>query len=132
MTDLFTIRVRYQNAAIIATSDVATTGVTDWICLTGQVVVQITGTATAISVRVERSSLCPDSESGPNPAPADGPGIEISGNASTGIAPVVYVEPAVGWWRLVVTSIAGSANLSISGFYGGSNATLPGETLVCH
>ena len=127
--DIYTIRTRYQNTVAIVTGTTDQTGATEWSCFTGRVAVQITGTGTGISVRVERSSLDPQGQLGANPAPADSPGVEITGNPSTGISPVAYLEPAVGWWRLVVTAIQGTVTLTMSGHHGSSASHLPGTPL---
>ena len=128
---LQTIRIRHLNAVVVASTVATSIGVTDWACYTGEIAVQVTGSAQHIAIRVERSALDPDGPDGANPAPADGVGIEIEGSPVGGIAPVMYMEPGVGWWRLVVTElVGGSALLTTSGHYGGDNGNLPGAQSV--
>lgn len=68
------------------------------------IVIQLSGTATSFTAIVERATLDP-AVATPNWAPADS--APLSGNASTGIAPVRYDEPVRGWWRLRVTALSG-------------------------
>lgn len=70
---------------------------------TGEVVVQLTGSATAVTAIVERSFRDPNSS--PNWAPA---GDIISGNPSAGLNVKRYAEPTRGWWRVRVIAITGA------------------------
>lgn len=95
----------------------ATSG--DPVLLTDQLVVSITGVATAIAGVVERhpvlttDGVAPDPAS-PNWAPADA--VAISGNPSTGMVPLSYFEPGLAWWRFRSTSKTGaSVTVAISG-----------------
>lgn len=86
-------------------------GATDWVKLTGEIAVQITGAATAITAKVQRSTRDPDDT--PNTANV---GEDITGNPSTGIDPVGFTEPGAAWWRVDVTALTGSpAEVSLSG-----------------
>lgn len=80
------------------------TGVTQPVRLQGQVVVQVSGTATSVSAIVEHCTRDPASTEA-NWAPADD--TAFSGDLSAGMAPRPYAEPAVGWWRVRVSSISG-------------------------
>lgn len=73
------------------------------------IVIQLSGTATSFTAIVERATNDPAGGS-PNWAPADSSA--LSGNASTGIAPVRYDEPVRGWWRVRVTVLTGG-NLTV-------------------
>ena len=88
-------------------------GEMDWVqFVTTDVVAQIEGAATSVTAIVERSVFNPY-EQVTNGAPAAEP---ITGNPATGISPSVYVEPALGWWRVRLTAISGgSATISLSG-----------------
>jgi hypothetical protein len=88
---------------------------TDWVCLTGNVGVQVSGAATAITYTVQRSSLDPAGQLGADAVPAD---VAVSGNPSTGMQAQGYIEPGVGWWRVVVSAVTGNATVSISGYDG--------------
>lgn len=67
-----------------------------------EVCVQITGSATAVTAQVERSTRDPGQS--PNFAPAGDP---ITGNPSTGLAIKRYMEPTRGYWRVRVISLTG-------------------------
>lgn len=73
------------------------------------IVIQLSGTATSFTAIVERATLDPGAGT-PNWAPADSS--PLSGNASTGIAPVRYDEPVRGWWRVRITALSGG-NLTV-------------------
>lgn len=81
--------------------------------LQGRVVVQIAGTATDIEAVVEHATQDPGS-SQEDWAPAEN---EIfDGNLSLGMAPRQFEEPAIGWWRVRVTTLVGGyARISIIG-----------------
>lgn len=81
-----------------------------------EVIVTVSGTATSCTVQVQRSAFSPTDPLGPLWVPAD---VVITGDPATGILPVVYSEPAFGWWRLNVTTITG----------GYLNATFSGTTV---
>lgn len=68
----------------------------------GEVCVQLSGTATAVTAQVQRSTR--DPLSGPNWAPAGDP---ITGNPSAGLSIKRYMEPTRGWWRIHVTVLTG-------------------------
>lgn len=94
------------------TETLATTGNTDPLRYERSdegIVIQLSGTATAFTAIVERATLDPGSGT-PNWAPADA--TPLTGNASTGIAPVRYDEPVRGWWRVRVTELTGG-NLTL-------------------
>lgn len=75
--------------------------------LAGQVAVQITGTATAITAAIERSVVDPGADGSTGAwAPARAP---ITGNPSTGIEVLAFYEPGVAWWRVRVTAMTGAA-----------------------
>lgn len=80
---------------------------------------QVNGTATACVAVVERSSVDPGlivngSAQGPQTAPADADGFD--GDLTAGIAPNIYNEPGVGWWRINVTTVtAGTCTATLSG-----------------
>ena len=68
------------------------------------VVVQFSGTATAITAIIERSTLDPVRDT-PNWAPAmlD----PVIGSLFTGIAPFLFDEPARAYWRVRITTLTG-------------------------
>lgn len=72
-------------------------------------IIQLSGTATAFTAIVERATKDPG-DANVNWAPADS--VPLSGNVSTGIAPVRYDEPVRGWWRIRVTELTGG-NLTV-------------------
>jgi hypothetical protein len=80
--------------------------------MTGEVCVQIAGSATAIDATVLRS---PDGADD-NYSPA---GDNITGNPSTGVGVKRYSEPSVAFWKVRVNSITGSAKIHMSGKVGG-------------
>lgn len=83
--------------------------VSDWVLCQGDIALQLTGSATAITGVVERSTRNPSDN--PNPAPvSSGP---ITGNPSTGIAVVSYTEPGAAYWRFRLTAKTG-AELNVS------------------
>lgn len=89
------------------------TGQTDPVRLQGDVVVQISGTATNLTAIVEHATRDP-STSEVNWAPAeDDP---FSGDLSAGMAPRPYRDPATGWWRVRLSAISGgNCKISIIG-----------------
>lgn len=88
-------------------------GATDAVRLQGDVVVQISGTATAITANVERASRDPNGAE-VNWAPAEGEA--FSGDLSAGISPRAYFEPATGFWRLNISALTGgTCKVSIIG-----------------
>lgn len=99
---------------ITATTALTATGATDWIKLAGELVVQITGDATAVTATVQRSAVDPSADgSTADPAPA---GDDITGDPSSGIQPIAYLEPGVAWWRVNVTALTGDhLRIAISG-----------------
>lgn len=92
------------------------TGATDPVMYAESVTVSLTGTATAVTVVVERNPLDPAA----NPArwaPAEDE--VFSGNLTTGISPRVYDEPAKAFWRVRVASITGgNCHVSMVGVAG--------------
>ena len=88
---------------------------TEWLRLSGQLAIQITGPANAVGVQVERSTRDP-ATSTPNIAPA---GDVITGNPAAGMQPKAYVEPGVGWWRAKLTAMTGTdCTIAINGMGG--------------
>jgi hypothetical protein len=88
-------------------------GSSDYAYLQGLVTVQLSGDATSLTAVVERSSQDP-AGANVNWAPAeDSP---FSGNLANGMSPRQYTEPATGYWRVRIASIAGgSCKVSIIG-----------------
>lgn len=108
----------YQATRTIVTSydtALAGTGVTGWTAFAAtDICAQISGSATSVTATVERSDVDPTLKTA-QVAPADSAG--FSGDPATGIAPNIYTEPGVGWWRWNITAISGgSVNVSLSGF----------------
>lgn len=99
-------RVRDRAYTLRQTVDAAGQ-VTDRQRFSGAIAVQIYGTATAISVQIERTV-----NGGNDWSPVDTP---ISGNPSTGMSVQGFSEPAVAGWRARVISITGTATVSLSG-----------------
>lgn len=89
------------------------TGSTDAIRLQGGVIVQLSGSATSIIAKVEHATQDPATGEA-NWAPAEDDA--FSGNLSAGIAPRPYLDPASGFWRLTITTLAGgNCKVSIIG-----------------
>lgn len=85
---------------------------TDWHQFVNtDIIAALSGTATAITAMVERSAVNPAGKGltgaaqGAVTSPADSTG--FTGDLSAGIAPNIYTESGVGWWRINVTAIAG-------------------------
>lgn len=81
-----------------------------------QVILQLTGTASAASVVVERCARNPDLHPGqPAPLPAQVDSTGLSGNPAVG-ATAIYLETAAGWWRARVTAVSGGwVEVALSG-----------------
>lgn len=89
-------------------------GSTDWIALSGQLAVQITGAASNLVYVVERSATDPNGDLGAHPAPADA--APLKGDPTLGMSPQGYFEPGTAWWRVNVSSFDGGPILvAISG-----------------
>ena len=95
---------------------------TDWHQFTNtDVVIALSGSATAVVAVVERSCVNPFARvagslvpQGPITTPADSDG--FSGNLSAGIPANIYTESGVGWWRVRVSSVTGGdCTASLSG-----------------
>lgn len=90
-------------------------GVTEGVRVRGAVAIQYTGSATAITSVVERSTIDPVLG---NPNWARVEDTPVSGNPSTGMTVSSYTEPAIAWWRVRLTALTGtSVTVSISGTY---------------
>lgn len=90
------------------------TGSTEWVCLTGQLAVQITGSASALTYMVERSVTDPNGNMGAHAAPADD--APLKGEPILGMSPQGYFEPGCAWWRVTISSMSGGPLLvAISG-----------------
>jgi len=78
------------------------------------VTLQISGATTAIAATLYRSTIDPGTDGSlGNWAPVDA---AVSGNPSTGIPALVYLESYHAWWRVVVSSLTSSAAVvSVSG-----------------
>jgi uncharacterized protein YjlB len=78
------------------------------------VTVQVSGTATAISVRLQRSTVYPGADGSlGNWAPVDD---AITGDLTAGVNASVYVESDHAWWRAAVTTVTGgNLTTSVSG-----------------
>lgn len=88
-------------------------GQTDEVRLQGSVIVQLSGTATAVNAIVEHATRDPGSSEA-NWAPASDDA--FTGDLSAGMAPRPYSEPATGWWRVRITSMSGgNCKVSIIG-----------------
>lgn len=93
-------------------------GVTDWILLSNYIAVSVSGSATSVSIMVERSVTEPTGKIGATPVAADD--APIQGNPSQGMSPVAYMEPGAAWWRIRVLDLAGgNVFVSLSGTEGG-------------
>ncbi len=100
--------------ARISQGEFSEPGVTDAIRVSGGIVVQLSGAGTAVNAVVERSTVDPQLRgSSPNWVRIDD--TAISGNPSTGITAVQYMEPAIAWWRVRLVSNTGPVFVSISG-----------------
>lgn len=93
--------------------DFAAAGQTQAMRLQGDVVVQISGSATVIDAIVEHATRDPATPQA-NWAPADTS--NFSGDLSIGMAPRVYLEPASGFWRVrIITLTGGNCKVSVIG-----------------
>lgn len=82
-----------------------------------QIAVQLDGTATSVIALVLRSAINPFQNPGALGAPADTGG--FNGDVATGVAPLLYVEPGIGWWCVNLTTVSGgSVNVSMAGIGG--------------
>lgn len=86
------------------TEDHSAVGTTEAIRVIGEIALQISGDATAITAVLERSTRDPGL--GANWAPA---GDAISGNPSTGLQVKRYAEPTRAWYRVNISSITGGS-----------------------
>lgn len=82
--------------------DFSVAGQSSPIRLAGDVSVQVSGTATSFTGKLERSTRDPNS--GPNWAPA---APTISGDLSAGIQAMILKEPTIAWWRLNISVLSG-------------------------
>lgn len=88
-------------------------GSTSAIRLQGDVIVQLSGTATNIVAKLEHATRDPGGAEA-NWAPADDDG--FSGNLSAGMSPRPYRDPAAGYWRVTITTLTGgTCKVSIIG-----------------
>lgn len=92
------------DATILATDTLTTTGPSDPVRLSGDIVVQLSGTATNITAVFERNPQ--DPAQAPNGwAPAETEA--FSGNLSLGIPARRYQDPISAFYRLRVTALSG-------------------------
>lgn len=85
--------------------------VSDWVLCQGDIAVQITGSATAVTAVVERSTRNPSNTPNAAPLSAD----NITGNPSTGIPVTSFYEPGAAWWRVRLTALTGgTVNVSFA------------------
>jgi len=76
------------------------------------VIVQLSGTATAITAIVERSTRDPAVDANWAPVEAD----PITGDLTDGIPPKRYWEPGIAFWRIRFTTMTGgSVQISMLG-----------------
>jgi len=108
-----TSQVKLKRLIHIREETLTTTGPTDSASasrqyLTGEIVFQLTGTATAVEARIERATKIGDW------APVDN--TTLTGNPSAGIQVASSREPNAAYYRLnVLTLTGGNLNVSISG-----------------
>jgi len=105
------------NIAFTHENDFSAVGASDWAPLAGDIGVNVGGTATSVTFNIERSSRQPHEDgTGGNANRINAE--PITGNPSNGsMLAIGAKEPAVGWWRIVVTAIAGGvAQIDLSGF----------------
>lgn len=99
--------------------DFSGNGSTDWVQFSNtDIMAQVVGTGSAITVVIERSAVDPITPGGP--AVLMGPvsptiGSGVSGNPSTGITTSLYTEIGVGWWRATVSALTGTARVALTG-----------------
>lgn len=79
-----------------------------------EVTFQVSGTATAISARLERSTVYPGADGSlGNWAPVDD---AVTGDLTAGVNAAVYVESDHAWWRVAVATVTGgNLTTSVSG-----------------
>lgn len=85
------------------TEDHTAAGPTSTMRCSGEIALQVSGTATAVNGVLERSTRDPTSN--PNWAPAGDP---ITGNPSTGLPVKRYAEPTRAWYRFNILSMTGA------------------------
>lgn len=108
--DLTSIPVEGQKTDVIFleyTEDFAAPGVTDALRyerFIDGILMQVSGTATACTVILERSTRDPLREVA-NWAPVED--VPVSGNLAVGIAPTAYIEPSRAWWRARISELTG-------------------------
>lgn len=116
ITEKINLKSRQGEAIIQYTEDFAAPGSTtpqQFQRTDDGVYIQISGSATAITAIVERSTKDPTRETA-NWAPAMA--IPITGDLSAGIAPFIFNEPARGYWRVRITTLTGgTCTVVISG-----------------
>ncbi len=105
----FPIRPKYAGESSMVTldHDFASAGATDAIRLQRDeegVIVTLSGTATAFTAYVERSTRDPD-DGDTNWACADD--TAWTGDLTGVVSPRIYDEPVRGWWRVRVASVTG-------------------------
>lgn len=115
------IAASQQRKAVTAISrDNTDAFTTDWQRFVDtEIVVAVCGSATALTAVVERSAQDPalvvnGVAQGAEASPADDTG--FSGDLSAGIAPNIYAERGVGWWRVNASVVTGgTCTASLSG-----------------
>jgi hypothetical protein len=98
-------RTKIKNDAFAVTIEETLTGngSTTAQLFSSSIQIQITGSATSITGKLERSTRDPSLGS-PNWATV----AALSGNPSTGIITALYTETGVSWWRVTLTAITGA------------------------
>jgi hypothetical protein len=93
----------------------AAIGRTPSVRLRGDITVQITGTATEATVRVERASVLSDPAQAAAWAPADAYPFDLTIDPRQAEV-LPYREPTIGWWRVRVLAISGDTiQINIAG-----------------
>ena len=114
MTDTIVRDLRSAGAGVrLTASDQFTApGASAWLALYDSYTVQITGDATSVSVRVERSTRDPALSAGPDTAVVD----VLFGAPASGLAPSDYFEDGAAWVRVNLTAVSGGgARVVVSG-----------------
>lgn len=89
---------------------------TDWAYFTGDVMLQVSGAASAISATMRRSVLDPTAQGAQPDIVTDPTAPEITGAASAADITVLYSGVGGAWWSVKVNSITGgNAVLSLTG-----------------
>lgn len=95
----------------------ANTGDANWVRFDpGEIILQVDGAATAVTVVLDRMTCNPDATGLAEQSYAPVTDTNTTGNPATGIQSRVFMETGIAWWRPRVTSLTGApVFVSLSG-----------------